>query len=311
MLIGKKGSSSIIKKCLVKEKVIRNLPIQGRCVIYAGSITLETALVLPIFLMVTISLFSMIEIVNEYTTINSALYQVGRELAFYSYPYTELAEGISLEDDSELKPVAEIVLGETYVNTRLVEILGKEWLNKSMVKGGALGLKVYRSEILDENNYIDLVLTYKVKPWFSSFGMGEFYLINRCKVKAWLGYSEEINKDNEEDTEVYVAENGEVYHLYKDCTHILLSITAVGKDQVDTLRNESGDKYYECEYCTSKSHSVDNPDYLYIANWGQRYHTDISCQGLKRTVYTMKLSETNGLPLCSKCRTREGALGDG
>lgn len=309
--MGKKGNSTTIKKCLVKEKVIRNLPIQGRCVIYGGSITLETALVLPIFLMVTISLFSMIEIVNEYTVINSALYQVGREMAFYSYPYTEISEDINLEEYGEIKTAADIVLGETYVKTRLIEILGISWLDKSMVKGGALGLKVYRSEILDENNYIDLVVTYKVKPWFSSFGIGEFYLVNRCKVKAWLGYSEETDKDDVCDTEVYVAENGEVYHLYKDCTHILLSITAVGKDQVDTLRNESGDRYYECEYCAGNSLSADDTEYLYIADWGQRYHTDISCQGLKRTVYTMKLSETNGLPLCSKCRTREGALGNG
>lgn len=274
------------------------------CDDFAGSITLETALVLPIFMMIVISLLSTIEVVNEYLQINEALYQVGKEVAFYSYPYEELKDIGKLNYLDDYEEIESLALAETFVRTRLIAILGADWIERSMVKGGIVGFHLYRSDICNGNNDIDLVLTYKMKPWFSTMGVGEFYLVNRCRLKAWTGYKPQAKEESEICEEyVYVAENGEVYHLYADCTHLCLSIQAVGISQIDDLRNEGGARYTSCEYCFDRGGEKEGP--IYITDWGDRYHSDITCSGLKRTVREVKRSEVSGLGLCTRCSLRQ------
>ena len=40
---------------------------------------------------------------------------------------------------------------------------------------------------------------------------------------------------------------------------------------------------------------------IYITSQGNRYHTQLNCSGLKRTIYTVPLSQTGGRGRCSKC----------
>lgn len=42
-------------------------------------------------------------------------------------------------------------------------------------------------------------------------------------------------------------------------------------------------------------------DYVYIAEYGEVYHTCISCPGLTRNVHRVRLSEIGGVPPCERC----------
>lgn len=99
---------------------------------------------------------------------------------------------------------------------------------------------------------------------------------------------------------VYVAANGRVYHLNRECTYLRTRIQSVTVCQLETKRNESGGIYYPCESCC-QSQPASGDSSVYIASYGNRYHIQSSCPKLKRTVRAVHRSEVGNLPACSRC----------
>ena len=93
-----------------------------------------------------------------------------------------------------------------------------------------------------------------------------------------------------------VTETGLVYHKDYHCSHLDLSIRMTHLELVEGLRNENGGKYYPCEHCVKG-----NGGNIYITNSGDRYHSSLSCSGLKRTIYAIPISEAAGKGACSRC----------
>ena len=64
---------------------------------------------------------------------------------------------------------------------------------------------------------------------------------------------------------------------------------------VGSLRNADGARYTRCASCGMEGGTV------YITNYGNRYHSSLTCGGLKRMVYLIRLSEAQGYHACQKC----------
>ena len=93
-----------------------------------------------------------------------------------------------------------------------------------------------------------------------------------------------------------MTEYAEVYHRKLSCRHLKLSIRQVFYEELAGLRNDDGARYYPCEYCWQKGQL-----YAYITDDGIRYHSTLHCQGLSRSIRTVRLSETGALRPCSVC----------
>ena len=108
---------------------------------------------------------------------------------------------------------------------------------------------------------------------------------------------DDINEGD--DLMVFLAENASVYHKDNSCTHLKLSIKQAALSNIESLRNYDGGRYKPCEKCSKKGYK----EIIYITNEGDRYHSDITCSGLKRTVRSVKESEAKdmGLGPCSRC----------
>lgn len=261
---------------------------------HKGSVSVECAMALPIFMILCLTLFSMLEMIHVHSRINSALHTVGREVSLYSYTLKDFDRDVTNEEGK----VYGLLSAETYARSRLVSILGKDWIKESIVVGGEWGLHFYRSKVDWEHREIDYIVTYKVAPWISYGNLGTIQLINRCRVRMWTGYRIE---DETQERYVYITPNGEVYHDSLYCAYLNPSIHSVAFEQIDSKRNKDQGKYYPCESCFQKK-DAENSGVVFVTDYGNRYHSALSCKSLKRTIRKVKRSEVGGRPACDKCR---------
>jgi hypothetical protein len=101
---------------------------------------------------------------------------------------------------------------------------------------------------------------------------------------------------NEDDAYVYVTDTGGVYHTKRECTHVLLSVQ-IRLDMQPSASWRS--EYKPCERCTKQHTGAISQ--VYVTNYGDKYHTSIGCSGLKRTVTRIRKSELKGMRQCQRC----------
>ena len=176
--------------------------------------------------------------------------------------------------------------------------LGEDYLKHSPIIGGASGLKLTETTVYSNGDILDIVATYKAHPLFGIAGFTDFSLEGRFYGHAFTGYSPNEGDGNLDDGEelVYITESGTAYHKSLDCSHLKLSIKQIPKSEVSKKRNADRAKYYPCEYCGKRAGT-----YVYITNYGNKYHSNRNCGGLKRTIKTVRISEAIGRSPCSEC----------
>ena len=98
---------------------------------------------------------------------------------------------------------------------------------------------------------------------------------------------------------VYVASRGTVYHCVATCTHLKIDVRQVAYSDVGKERNNDGEIYRQCTYC---DHTPIGST-VYITDYGNRFHTTITCSELRRTYesITKEEAEYRGLRGCKKC----------
>ena len=111
----------------------------------------------------------------------------------------------------------------------------------------------------------------------SLLGKKSFWLSQQTIYRKWTGWKDELGIQDG-DRWVYIAEQGTVYHKTSGCTYLNLSIQSVEDVQIAEYRNESGEKYHKCELCADKINKFGR---VYITNYGNKYHTDLNCSGIK------------------------------
>lgn len=257
------------------------------CVKIKASMAVEAALVIPIFLFFIMNILFSFEILRLHSNLLSAMHQTGNKMAFYGYAYKEIP--------SEIPQVMTI----GYARGNVVGMLGNDYLDKTCLSFGSAGLSFARSSIMEENDVIDLIASYKIRPFIRVIGFSDFSMENRYYARAWTGYDVVNGTTFEfwEDPIVFITETGVVYHMIRTCTYLNPSVEIVSLSVTDTLRNTNGEKYYACERCENGF----GQGYVYITSQGNRYHSLLQCSSLKRTIYSVHLSEVGEKRQCSKC----------
>lgn len=255
--------------------------------------TLEAAFVLPFFLFAVINILFTVNIIGAQSRINAALHQTGNKMAFAGYVY-ERTVGSVLPDS-----LAGVAMTHAYARGAVLEYVGRSYLNSSCVVGGTDGISFAGSSIMEQGDIIDLRVSYRVKPFSEVMGFKGFSMTQRYYGKAWTGYdvTQYVSDTKQEDPMVFITETGTVYHLDRNCAYLNPSVESVPAITVDGRRNQSGGKYYPCETCGAGT----GVGQVYVTKQGSSYHSRIGCSALKRTIYTVPLSQVGGRGRCSKC----------
>ena len=242
-----------------------------------GSITLEAAIVVPIFFFAMLCIVCLLEIMSLQTTMRNALYSVGKEIAQQAYS----------------SPII-----STYgIQQHVINNIGVDKLENSMIAGGAGGVDCSNSTSNWNTAVIDLSVRYQLEIPILMFRIPAISREETLRVKGWTGYVAGANGEATDEV-VYVTDYGLVYHKSMNCTYLELAIQAVRESEIESLRSDSGARYYPCESCGSNGISGDR---VYITDYGTRYHTSLDCSKVKRNIYAVPLDEVYGLGGCSKC----------
>lgn len=247
-----------------------------RCLCFTAGFTLEAAVVLPLAASFFVSILFFFRIMQIQLVVQKALDDAGRQLAIYS------AKEASVPDLA----AAEVLF---------LKELGDEKLTDEYILGGKLGISLLQSEF-DERD-VRVKAYYLIRLPIQIFWMRDFAIEQHADCRRWTGWSPGGGA-NSEDEWVYITETGSVYHYTSTCSHLELSIRSVQRAQIADLRSENGEKYYKCKQCGEPENAWGT---VYITNQGNRYHSDLNCSGIKRTIYMVRLSEVEGRSCCSRC----------
>lgn len=162
----------------------------------------------------------------------------------------------------------------------------------------AMELGVYAYTAGERIPVIELPEIYTYRLPVSIVPLPPLVITNQGRVHSWTGMDEPSDSDTSEEM-VYMAVSGSVYHNNRRCSYLNLSISQASGAEVGHLRNQNGARYAPCESC---SRGKDPAKIIYITGQGTRYHNQIRCSRLKRTVRMVPLSETDGRSLCSRCQ---------
>lgn len=254
--------------------------------------TLEAAILIPIFLFVMMTLLSVMDMLHLYGKVETELLQIGRKMAIYA-PAGSL---IAADEQGEISGIVTTVLGDQYARVSLMNHLDESDIQAAGLVGGYGGISFIYSNIMTEGDMIDLAASYHLEPRNNFFLIPDFLVINRCRMRAWTGYDiTEGSSDQGTERMVYITETGTVFHLTETCTYLDLSIHPVAKESISSYRNQSGEIYRDCEICGGDA------DTYYITDYGDCYHVALSCSGLKRTITVIPISQVGDRRACSRC----------
>lgn len=239
-----------------------------------GSITLETAMLIPFFLAGILTFVFLLEMMVTGTYMKNALHTVGKEMAERSYE-------APFPSQSELE-------------RRLIKEIGEERMTSSLIEKGQISCAGSR---MNSAGILHLHVEYPMKIPVPGNFLPSVIVSESMMVKGWNGYRGNGVMDLAEDI-VYVAETGSVYHRDSQCSYLKLSIRTTSKGEVGELRNHDGEKYKSCERCMGGKEDAVG---LYITETGNKYHSSLDCSGLKRHIDAVPITEVGGMGACSKC----------
>ena len=264
-----------------------------------GSLTVEAAMAFPLVLVLVLSLFQVFGAVVFANKLQSAIGNVGRRLSYYYYAVEEIK---GEEERSLVSSLAEGVVflaaSETVIKGLVMEDLKGERNPSNLVKGGREGISFVLSHYNPKEERIYVTARYEIKIPFLEWMDLTIPVVQGTVHRVWTGRA--MPEGTNEEL-VYVTENSKVYHTHLSCGSLSLRVKEIPKANLSAARNASGEIYRACEFCGNGS-----GDKVFVSVYGNRYHFDRNCSGLKRTVMTIRMSEVGDRTLCKRCAARSG-----
>lgn len=308
-----------------------------------ASLTVEAALVLPIFLYTVITFLYFIQILLTYERIQYGITEVAKYYSRYAYVYEnmdsntkedakdenedpktddfsesnrtitygvdeELPTPSSNQDNHDLNDSNNsqlIIIDNVLYKQKLKTYLNETNFSFSSIEDGYDGISFYYSSFLTDQNMVDVVVKYKIKFPNIIFHIKSFHIIQRARVHGWVGYAREDGKEAKSDADEGIVYVTETGTVYHE-----------SKSCTHLKLSIKGVKYSEVKDLRNKnggkykecelcnSNSLNDDLIVYITNTGDRYHVHAGCSGLKRTILEIPLSEVGPRTPCKRCYTQ-------
>lgn len=240
-----------------------------------ASLTVEAALVFPIFILAFWFMLYGLKITELQAKIQYALNVTAEEMAAYSDVKSNV--------------------GATALFLVNLKTCGAD---TSIVSGTWAGFSMGKSQIQKEDSMIYLKVNYKIKlPQVLGIKITIPCIQNAC-IRAFQGIS---LKDKDKGKVVYITTGQTVYHTSRKCTYLNLSIQKISEANFRKQASGIWNNYTACSTCKNK----ERYGYVYITEDGTKYHNTLSCKNLRRTIERVLLEEVNSRKICSRCSKKQ------
>lgn len=279
-----------------------------------ASMTVEAALVLPLFLFFLMNVLFLLDVIRLQSRITAALQQTGDRICEYAW-YREYAAGGAVGSGDgaetggiEIPQAAGDILSLAFVSGEVRNHLGSDYMNSTCLRGGSGGISYLQSKILSGDDIVEIHADYRTRPFIPVLNGPDFSMRSTYYGHAWTGYEIGSGTGTESgsssgdpsDDRVIVAENGVVYHTDPDCVYLRPDIRETDASALGHLRANDGSIYHPCEYCHPSPDGT-----VYITPDGNRYHSTRSCSRLLRTTHEETVEDVSAhLRPCPKCGLR-------
>ena len=251
-----------------------------------GSVTVEAAMILPLFLAALCALIMIGQLLLAEGEIQHAVSKTAMVYARdRSMSFMDPVDGTGDASGSPALVFISIFQGGD--------------LCSSCIAGGRTGIAV-RGHDLKERASVSVDAAYSLRLPLPFFGGLYARKTIRAVRRTYTGYTLHAGeREAGDDPVVFLAEHGSVYHTKLSCSHISLRI----RGNSLTIKMLEARGIRRCHKCIKKTQI---PKALYITAEGDCYHSKLSCSGLKRSVRSVRLSEVRGMRQCSRCAMNSG-----
>lgn len=282
----------LIRKNISAKRVLLFASFQSK----PGSLTIEAAMALPLFLFAVIILMTPMKLLNDGRKVQTALEITGEELSQYVSALKELKSGQDLSA-AGLNELPDGFLEE--ITEQSILLYARMKMGKYEVYRDTQSVSFLRSSVLKDKETIDLIMDYRIRLPFPVLGLKSVPMSARCFRRAWIGntllYEDETGNTEEM---VYVGRDSTRYHKERTCHYLFNHIRAVNETDLESIRNTGGGKYKPCSRCSSlaKEGSI-----VYIMPSGEKFHSSRECSAITAYVRLVPISEVIHLGACSYC----------
>lgn len=242
--------------------------------LWKGSYTLEAAVVIPVVAIFFMTILFFFRVLQVQTQVQEALFYSSRKTA---------CEASAVSSEAAL-----LVSAEAFFRKEL----SSYELPDQYIYGGKRAITLANSRLSGDS--VSLQANYYMRLPITFFAVKGIAVQQQSKSYKWIGDRENTT----EEDYVYITEHGTVYHRSRNCHYLDLSIQTATSGQIANLRNKNDHKYYACSECVVKNTQT---GFLYLTDYGTRYHSSLSCSGLKRTIYLVSIEKVGGKGPCGKC----------
>lgn len=290
---------------------------KGICLsnLQVGSLTVEAAIALPIFIIFMLALIWPLNILYTELRIREQALAFALKTSEQYYTFSSISDALSSDNkaddankenngysfDSYTDYFASNGAFILYCSQALPDEALRDHLSTSHIKKGSKGLSYKYSSLNKNTDQLDIVIDY-------SFGLNipvklpTLHCAQRFLVR---GFNGKTLKDIGYQPPVFVyvtsVMEGSAYHRDPHCTH-LLRTTAVYHSTLNPAKElYYNNKYYP--YCsTCKKCNFVDTEYYYITETGEHFHTSLDCPTLQRNVFAIDYNKgVSGRRPCSRC----------
>ncbi len=266
-------------------------------VTWKATISIEASVAIPIVLFSFLEILSLLRCLSVYSGVLYAMKSATDPISMYAYAYDNLRNGQAVSVGERV--LTSLIFSEGYLDGEIRKQCNTN-LYEQTIKNRVQGISFLGSQVDCDKEYIAVNARYKAVPVIAFTGI-EIPMQNYYFVRMWTGYESEANEDVLGEV-VYITQTGEVYHTFRDCSHLDLSVTGISKQELPAARNENGERYTNCPMCMGSKE--EGRERYYITLSGNKYHGDLFCSALKRTIFCITLEEVGDRKLCERCMER-------